>query len=669
MRWVSGLGLGMLLWAFSAPGQESRPLMFDKQAFFQGELERQHRVLTAERTNSDTSIDVTYYKLDLVITTAPSYLRGTVTVNALSEVDALTSITLDLVNTLTVDSVLAGQTAVPFVQHPTTVTITLDRSYHHGELVVLDVYYGGIPSSSGFGSFVFTTTPQGAPWVWSLSQPYGAKDWWPCKDHPSDKADSADIWVTVSNGLKVGSNGILTAVVDKGNGTSTWKWSERYPIANYLISIAVSNYASFSNWFRYSPTDSMEILNYVLPEHLTQGEANLPRTVSMLEIFSEKYGLYPFIKEKYGHAEFGWGGAMEHQTMTSATVNAFAEYVVAHELAHQWFGDLVTCANWPNIWLNEGFATYSESIYFEAKYGPIAYWNDLLSKAPTSKGAVGTIYVRDTSTVVTLFDGWLVYDKGSWVLHMLRHVLGDSLFFQSLRSYLEDPRYRFGVVTTEDFQQVCESVSGTSLDYFFTEWIYGEKYPQYTYSWSAEAGTNGFDVSVTINQTTGTSNPSFFTMPIDLKVSAPGWDTTVVLFHTFSGQKFTFNVSHLPVSADLDPQNWILRDVALATPVLAEGSVPSRYSLEQNYPNPFNPTTVINFQLPAVSDVRLVVCDLLGREVRTLVNDRRPAGSYSVEFDASNLPSGVYLYRLQALPTVSGQAGQFLITRKALLLR
>lgn len=657
----------LMVCALTAAGQETRPT-FDEQAFFKGELQRQQRVLKSERTTSDTSINVTYYKLDLTVTTSPTYLRGIATVKAVSTVAALSSITLDLTGTLTVDSVVIGQATVAFVQHPASVTITLNRSYGHGELVVLDVYYQGVPSYSGFGSFVDTTTSQGAPWIWSLSEPYGAKDWWPCKDHPSDKADSADIWVTVSNGLKVGSNGLLLAVVDNGNGTSTWQWSERYPISTYLISIAISNYAAFSNWFRYSPTDSMEVLNYVLPEHLSQGLANLPRTISMLEIFSEKFGLYPFIKEKYGHAEFGWGGAMEHQTMTSATVGAFAEYVVAHELAHQWFGDLVTCANWPNIWLNEGFATYAESIYFEAKYGQASYWNDVLRKAPTAKTAVGTIYVSDTSEVRTLFDGSLVYRKGSWVLHMLRHVLGDSIFFRSLKSYLEDPRYRFGVAATEDFQHVCETISGMSLGYFFAEWIYGEKYPKYSYSWSAARGASGYDVSVTINQTTGTSNPSFFTMPVDLRVSAPGWDTTVVLFNTFDEQEFAFNVSHPPVSADLDPENWILRDINQATRVPPPGSAPFRFSLEQNFPNPFNPTTEIEYQVASSGFVTLSVFDLLGRRVALLVSEEKEPGIYTVTWDARDLPSGVYMYRLQA-PIQSGQGGQLLTTRKAIVLR
>ena len=154
------------------------------------------------------------------------------------------------------------------------------------------------------------------PWIWSLSEPYGARDWWPCKDHQLDKADSADIIVTCPNGLKVGSNGLLRSTTDNGNGTTTFFWAERYPIATYLISVAIGPFATFSNWYRYSPSDSMEVLNYVLPSHLSLALGSLPKAVQMLEIFSRIYGPYPFLKEKYGHSEFGRGGAMEHQTMT-----------------------------------------------------------------------------------------------------------------------------------------------------------------------------------------------------------------------------------------------------------------------------------------------------------------------------------------------------------------
>ncbi len=478
----------------------------DEEALFKGEARRYEMLRDAMlEPASDLNIDVKYYKLNIAITTSPNYLRGVVTMRAQSVVANLTTVTLDLMNPLTVDSVKTGNTSLLFTQQPTTLTITLDRSYGSGEMVTTDIYYRGVPGSSGFGSFTFSSH-LGTPWVYTLSEPYGAKDWWPCKDHPSDKADSVDIWVTVDSTFKVGSEGKLVAVINNGNGTSTYQWAERYPISTYLVSMAITNFAEFTNWFRYTPTDSMPVLNYVLPEHLTSAQTNLPRTIDMLSIYSSRYGLYPFINEKYGHSEFGWGGGMEHQTMTS--LNGFSESLVAHELAHMWYGDMITCANWPNIWLNEGFATYSVAVYYEGKYGFSNYTTYINSQMSSARNAVGTIHVQDTSNTGTLFNGNLVYAKGACVLHMLRHVLGDSTFFRSMRSYAFDPRFRFGVATTENFREVCETVSGDSLGYFFNEWIYGEKYPRYSYSWRAIADTDGgYVVPIRIQQTTGTTNP------------------------------------------------------------------------------------------------------------------------------------------------------------------
>ena len=291
---------------------------------------------------ADENIDVKYYRLNLTITAAPPYIRGDVSINATSQTSNLMTIHLDLMNSLTIDSVLVGGTKVSFSQQASSVSIRLDHAYSQGETIPSHIFYQGVPGSSGFGSFAFSTHgSMNTPWIWSLSEPYGAKDWWPCKDHPSDKADSADMIVTVDSSYKVGSNGRLVSVSVNDTGTVTYHWHEAHPISSYLISVAITNYAAFSNWFHYTPTDSMEVLNYVLPEHLTSAQAQLPVAVTGLGIFSDLFGLYPFIDEKYGHSEFEWGGAMEHQTMTST--GSFSEDIIIHELAHQWFGDMITC--------------------------------------------------------------------------------------------------------------------------------------------------------------------------------------------------------------------------------------------------------------------------------------------------------------------------------------
>lgn len=605
------------------------------------------------------SIDVIHYDLDLTISAAPPLLVGRVGVSALSLVDTLTTIVLDLTGALTVDSVVVGGRRAGVVRYPAALGIVLDRMYRRSEPVFAEIIYHGVPPFTGLGSFFFSQNG-GNPWIWTLSEPYGARDWWPCKDHQLDKADSVDIRVTCDGSLKVGSNGRLLSVTDNGNGTRTTHWAERYPIATYLVSITIADFAEFSNWYHYSASDSLQILNYVLPQHLNWALVELPKAVSMLEIFTARYGPYPFLREKYGHSEFGFGGAMEHQTMTSTVT--FNETTIAHELAHQWFGDLITCATWQDLWLNEGFATYSEALYEEAKFGGAdAYHFFIEQDLQTAVDAVGTLFVQDTSDVNSLFAGARVYSKGSSVLHMLRHVLGDSLFFRSLRAYADDPRYRYRTATTRDFQGVCESVSGLSLGYFFDEWVFGEKYPIYAPSWSAHPDGLGWAARVVLRQSTGTQNPVFFTMPVDLRFTGSGLDTTVTVMHTFSGQDFTFHFRSRPDTMTLDPDDWILKQIAPPEP-----NLPLSPELFQNYPNPFNGGTTIEFALPRRERIALRIYSLLGAEVATVCNGVAEPGMQSIVWGGRNsrgvpVPSGVYICRLSTADAS--------VARKMLVLR
>jgi aminopeptidase N len=605
--------------------------------------------------------DVTYYKLQLTITTPQSYLEGISTVEGTCRSNTSGPLVLDLVNQMNVDSVFINGQRTSFTRGTNAVSITLDRAYQSGESFSVDVFYEGVPLATGFGSFEFVSHA-GEPWVYSLSEPSGARDWWPCKDDPSDKADSSDVVVTCDSSFKVGSNGTLISVVNNGDGTSTTHWQERYPIASYLISIALTNYAQFSDWFHYSPTDSMEVLNYVLPEHLGNALATLPKTVDMLSVYSNLFGLYPFIKEKYGHAEFGSGGAMEHQTMTSTTT--FNEDVISHELAHQWFGDMITCRTWADLWLNEGFAEYCSGLFREKEYGMSSYWTYMNSQMSLAVEAVGAIGVPDTSSVRNLFDGPRIYDKGATVLHMLRHVLGDSVFFRCMWTYANSPTLRYSTASISDFQTVCEGVSGKNLDYFFREWIYGEGFPQYEYSWSSTSTGNGFLVTVFLEQSFSGGNPPFFTMPVDVRFSAAGWDTLVTVFNDSLAQQFTFRMFEKPTNVLIDPDNWILK-----TAFSNANAPPGQYSLQQNYPNPFNPKTSIAFRLPVRSHVTLKVYDVLGRLVATLVDEQRGAGLYDVDWNSADAASGVYFYRLTAQPKTNQRVGDFVQTRKMVLVR
>ncbi len=628
-----------------------------KQKQFLQKLANEKAVVQRQQLFAETAasvwFDVTYYRLDLNIRTSSSYLQGKVTITGICRTDSTRSLTLDLVDQMHVDSVLVDGRISLFAQNKSSFDITLAHSYMFAETLSIDVFYEGVPIATGLGSFFFDSHA-GVPWVYSLSEPYGAKDWWPCKDDPSDKADSADIIVTCDSNLKVGSEGILVSVIDNGNGTSTYHWKERYPIASYLISIAITNYTQFSNWFRYSKTDSMEVLNYVLPEHYNDAIQSLPRVIDMLAIYSNLFGLYPFIKEKYGHAEFGRGGAMEHQTMTSTTT--FEENTIAHELAHQWFGDMITCRSWSELWLNEGFAQYSTALYLERRYGIDSYWaymNPQFDQAQTTHSVLGN---PDTTNVLNLFNSALVYSKGASVLHMLRHVLGDSIFFHSLRAYANSPALQYSTATTRDFQSICENVSGKNLNYFFQEWIYGEEYPVYNYSWTWKSLGDSSVIILDIGQISGRSNPVFFTMPIDIRITTAGRDTTLTVLNDLQQQRFVIKSTDKPSAVLLDPDKWILKFVNSDNDLL-----PSEYILEQNYPNPFNSTTNIVYWLQRQGEVTLKIYDVLGREITTLVNARQTPGVYEYQWTPLTCASGIYFYRLIA--------GNVYLQKKMILLR
>ncbi len=608
---------------------------------------------------SDPNYDVQYYKLDVSVTHTPKFISGVVTLNAKSLLDSLTLVKIDLQNTLTVDSIISGS-KLSFQHVSDIITTQLEKVYKLNELFSLKIYYHGTPGSSGFGSFE-TSLHSGAKTIYTLSEPYGASDWWPCKDTPADKADSADVWIRCDSSLKAISNGRLIGVANNKDGTFTWKWQERYPIAQYLISMAISNFAEYQQYFNYSKTDSMQVIHYIYPELLNQNKVNLGLTTNMLQVFSDKFGLYPYIKEKYGHASFGWGGGMEHQTITSLGGSYLSIDLISHELAHQWFGDKVTCKDWQNIWLNEGFATFCEAVYAEATGGKSSYNAYVAASMDRAKRAIGSIYVKDISNVGQIFDSNRSYEKGGTVLHMLRGIVGDEKFFKLMRDYIDDPRYAYNVATTEDFQGVAESVYGSSLDYFFKEWIYGENFPTYTVKWNTSSSGNGNSiVNLSIAQVKN-STPQFFTMPIQINIKSSVGDTLITVFNNQLNQGFSVVVNGTVSAIQFDPNNFILKNASVAVGVEDQNLVIDKFELFQNYPNPFNPETVIKYQLPVKNFVSLKVFDVLGKEVAILVNQENEAGLHEVKFDASALSSGIYFYVLQS--------GNFTSNKKLLLLK
>lgn len=607
----------------------------------------------------DSKIDVTYYKLNMTIKTNPNRLDAIVTVKAKPTSNGLTNFYLDLVNALSVSSVKLGTVDLTYSQSNNQLLITLNRSYNFGEEFSLDITYGGVPTSgSGLissASFIFYDQTAGKQVVASLSEPYGARDWWPSKDTPADKADSSDVWITADKFFVSVSNGKLMETLDNPDGTRTYKWKNHYPIANYLISVAMTNYQTIDDQFEYSPGKFLPLIHYCYPERINDTRrAAVAKTKEMLQIFSDKFGQYPFIKEKYGHAEFSWGGGMEHQTVTSMGGSAMnSENTIAHELAHQWFGNKVTCKDWQNIWLNEGFASYSECIYRELKYGLADFksYVDNFMNNPNNgaKRAVGSIYVQNISSENEIFNSARSYKKGAMVLHMLRGIVGDTKFFQILKEYLTEPGLSYNVATTEDFQRIAERVSGMNLEYFFDEWIYGENYPTYSAEWSYSSDVNNkYKVIIKLSQAVNTS-PKFFTMPIQLIIKTSMGIYTQPLFNNAQVQTFEFLVEGIPSEIQIDPDNWILKTISGISFKGNNTTLPTTYSLAQNYPNPFNSGTVIRYSLAEDQNVSLKIFDELGKLIATLVNEKKTKGLYEIKFVPKklNLSSGPYFYTLQ----------------------
>lgn len=510
-----------------------------------------------EGTLAQSDYDAKYYRLDLNLNDTTEIVSGSVYMyaQALTEWFNVVEFNFFTNSQMYIDSIKSNGSLLSFNWTNDIIRIFLNQTYNLQPFDVT-VYYHGHPLEGGLMAFDWGSHGSPSkPIICTLSEPYFAQSWWPCKDLPRDKADSVDINITLRSDLYVASNGLLREIINNGT-IKTFKWHEQYPITTYLVSIAATNYSIFSNWYHpIAGPDSMEVIYYVYPERLSDAQALYPVTPSMIEFLANTFGEYPFVEEKYGMAHFTWGGAMEHQTCTSISSSWYSQWVILHELAHQWWGDYITCHNWHHIWLNEGFASYCEALWAEHLSGS-SYYHTYMGYMKFTGG--GTIFIEDTTDAWNIF-GSIVYDKGAWVLHMLRHIAGDSTFFNILRSYYSDPRYAHGAAQTEDFQGICEAVSGKDLDYFFQEWIYGTYYPRYRSSWIYEpAGSGWNDVYVHLDQTQ-TTPPTHFTMPVDITITAGGTDTTFVVFNDPRHKDFQFRVSGTPSNVRVDKDEWILR--------------------------------------------------------------------------------------------------------------
>ena len=425
-------------------------------------------------------------------------------------------------------------------------------------------------------------------------------------------------------------------VSDEISGTvRTAHWKHRYPIASYLIAIASTNYAIFSDYY-VTGTDSLEVLNYVYPEDSLELNEYASQVLPSIALLEELFTPYPFRAEKYGQAQFGWGGGMEHQTMTFLGKSAFNAGTMCHELGHQWFGDMITCGSWHDIWLNEGFATYCDALrdeFIDPYYWPIWKKNTIANVCSLPGGSV---YCDDTTDVKRIFNGRLSYSKGAMVLHMLRWVIGDDNFFAGIKNYLNDPKLRHGFALSPDFIAHMEAVSGRNLTEFFADWLYGQGYPKYTVNVGQSADHNAI---VTIYQSQSHPSVSFFEMPVPIQFSGEGKDTIIVFNHAFSGEGFSINPGFAIASMKFDPELWLVSASNALT--LGVDDLPAGKELLL-LPNPASDFLVVQHNLGKIR--KLEIFNVEGKqESFNLENELET----SFEINTQNLASGVYLLRIK----------------------
>jgi len=579
-----------------------------------------HRNLAADQ--SDIFYQVMRWDLDPNV----NYIKGVISYHFKSKVDHLDQFVLDLANSHQVNYVRRGNQDLAFTHTPDQLlTIDLGKSLSIGDIDSLTVSYEGIPPSNGFGSFE-QTTHNNAPIIWTLSEPYGARDWWPTKQDLIDKVDSMDVYITTPLDQLGASNGTLVGIT-ADNGKLIHHWRHRHPIASYLVGVAVTNYVAYNNYCPLPNGDSILIQNYVYPESLADAQQQTPSAIEMMTLYNELFGTYPFADEKYGHAQFGWGGGMEHQTMSFVT--GFSYGLVSHEMAHQWFGDRVTCGSWADIWLNEGFATYLAGLCLE-RYSNDYYWP--LWKSSTSNSATsqpgGSVYCDDTTSVNRIFSSRLSYNKASYVLHMLRWVTGDDHFFQACRNYLTGAGTSYDFGRTAELQEHLETESGIDLDEFFTDWFYGQGYPSYHIKWMQQQDS----LLVWINQDQSHPSVSYFEMPVPVWTFHNGNSERYIMQNTAQDQRFSFYVGDVHIdSLQFDPERWILTRNNSVQQLTTGVDQPA----EKNAFN-FSPNPAHDFiEFPYDADIRGVqLINAQGIEVKTEFNDRRVSWS--------NLPAGMY---------------------------
>mgnify|MGYP001080070602 CR=1 FL=1 len=587
--------------------------------------------------------DVKFYWLDIEVSSTTVAVAGKVTIMAEVLTDDFETFAFELIPQHTIDSIVFNGLAITEYDREGDNVLVEVPSVNAGDGFTAEIYYGGTPPTGGFFSGVSTGTSN--TWqksvTWTLSEPFNAKQWFPVKQVLTDKADSVWVYLTTNENEMAGSQGLLTNITDMGNNKIRYEWKSNYPIAYYLISFAVSDYQEYNIYAKPSDLegDSILVQNFIYnhPNYLNTYQNDIDQVVPMIELFSDYYSLYPFWEEKYGHTITQMGGGMEHQTMS--TMGGWSFNLVAHELGHMWFGDNVTCATWSDIWINEGFATYSSYLAHYYLLSPqqgnsfmVSTQNNVMSQPG------GSVYVPPSQAtpdnIWRIFNGRLSYDKGAAIIHVLRNEINDDeLFFDVLRTF--NMEFRDSTATGDDFRQHAEMITGMDFETFFEQWYYGEGYPIYDIVWYYDNS----HAHLTVTQSTSTAITPLFEMTMEYKLLfEDGSDTLVRLYQDANLKTFEVPVNKRVTGVQVDPDYWTFEKTNSITVGMEETANSSFFSF---HPNPVKDFLNIYILNDATANRTLRIVDLQGRLLF-----QQSFNGKKLHMNLSDVPKGIYLLQV-----------------------
>lgn len=512
---------------------------------------------------SHSRFDVIHYGISIRVDCEKQTFQGVTQIGA-EIIEPGGIFTLQASNvTLKVDSVVQASGRAKFSHRSNLLEINLNQVPPPGARLTLKIYYRGISDFTGEfenGGVYFS----GPDRIATSSEPAFAHKWFPCKDLPSDKA-AVDLSITVPEKLKAVSIGSLLGV-DRQDGFATYRWGTKYQVATYLVSFAVAPYKEFSEVYGSASGKRMKIHYYVFPEDSIKARTDFINTKIILSFLEQSFGEYPFIDEKFGYAEVDGELTMENQTIPSIQRDMFTgdrqyELTLVHEAAHQWFGNMITPSNWKHTWLNEGFATYAEALYLEHRKGKEAYDKYISSMMSMAENT----YMRPVAgrSDTSFWDSFSPsqYYKGAIVLHMLRKMFGDSLFFFSIRAYAQNEEFKYKNVTTDDFIRECEIYSGRDLNWFFDQWVFqvpgASDRPLIEYSWTTRNKDSLYLTELVLEQTDSTIPPYRLNLEIILADGADEAKFEVV--DSLSSQNFILMSTIKPERILIDPGQKIFK--------------------------------------------------------------------------------------------------------------